>query len=169
MTVQPREKVAQRDLIHVYKYLMGEKRIGSWTLLSGVLQTDRRLWAQTEMEEIPFKHRKNIFCPEDCQTLQHVAYRGCGVLIVGDTKNLPGHCPEQRGLVDLALSSGVGLAEVQRCLPTSVFLQFCDLPASSVPRCWCPMPSRLSRQLLSTTALGCSFLYFQKFRLPRGR
>lgn len=140
------------------------KRIGSWAFLSGVREKTGGCGQKP-------KYRKSHLntCCEGCQTLQHVAYRGYGVLILAGTKNLPRHCPERCAVVDPALSCRFGLAEVQRCPPTSVFLQFCDLPASPAPQCWCLKPSRLSHQLLGTTALGCSFLYFQKFQLPWGR
>lgn len=42
MVVQTKEREAPGDLIHRYKYLMEEKRIGSWTLPSVILCKDRR-------------------------------------------------------------------------------------------------------------------------------
>lgn len=55
MTVQIKEGQAPGDLIHMYKYLMEEKRIGSWTLPRGILCKDRRMCiSQTEIQEINF-------------------------------------------------------------------------------------------------------------------
>lgn len=55
MTVQIKEGQAPGDLIHMYKYLMEEKRIGSWTLPRGILCQDRRMCiSQTEIQEINF-------------------------------------------------------------------------------------------------------------------
>ena len=45
VTIEPREKKTQEDLITVYKYLMGEER---WkqTLSSDAQWQDKRPWAQ---------------------------------------------------------------------------------------------------------------------------
>lgn len=62
MIVQTKEGEAPGDLIHMYKYLMEEKRTGTWTLPSGIQCKDRRMCiSQTEIQEIPFKCRKITF------------------------------------------------------------------------------------------------------------
>lgn len=54
--------------------------------------------------------------------LEQVALNHCGVCIFGDAKNLAGRNPEQLGVVDPALSIGVGLCDLQRALTTSSML-----------------------------------------------
>ena len=44
---------------------------------------------------------------------------------LGDTQNQGGRDPGRPGLAHPALSSDVGLDDLQRCLPTAVFLWFC--------------------------------------------
>lgn len=74
------------------------------------------LWMiQTEIQEILFKHKKKVFYCGD-HSLEEVAQKGCG-----DIQNTMGHCTEQRALTALAFSRGLGLDNLQRCLPTSTF------------------------------------------------
>ena len=63
--------------------------------------------------------------------LAQVAQRVCGVSISRDTKILPGCHPVQRVLGDPA-RQGAELDDLQRSLPTSAILQFCDY---STPNC----------------------------------
>lgn len=55
----------------------------------------KRNGAQTEMQEIRFKHKKELFYSEGDQTLDEGAQRGCGVSPFGDTQKLSGYSPEQ--------------------------------------------------------------------------
>ena len=48
--------------------------------------------------EIPLKHNKPLFYCEGGQTLEEVAWRGCGVSILGDIQNPSGHGPGQPAL-----------------------------------------------------------------------
>jgi len=61
-------------------------------------------WAQTETQEIPFKHKKKLFYSEGGQTPKEVAQRIRRVSIFGDIQNPPGHASEQPAVVVLALS-----------------------------------------------------------------
>lgn len=63
-TTQPGEEEAQGYAISVYKYLMEEARHNQ-TLLSGDLWKNKRRWPQTEIQEIPLKHKKQLFYCED--------------------------------------------------------------------------------------------------------
>jgi len=52
------------------------------------------------VQEITYQYWKNpniLYCEGD-QALAHVAQRGCGVSLLGDIQNLPGHSPEQPAL-----------------------------------------------------------------------
>lgn len=60
-------------------------------------------------------------------TLAEVAQRGCGDSNLEVIQNLAGLHPWQLVLVDSALSRGVGLDGLQRLLPTSTILQFCNI------------------------------------------
>ena len=66
--VQPGEKTAQEDLIHVYKYLQGRCRGWSQALFSGAWCQDKRQWAQTETQEV---------LSEDQATLSNVRGTEC--------------------------------------------------------------------------------------------
>ena len=62
------------------------------------------------------------FCDKSTVTLEQVAWKGCGVSILGDIQNPAGH--GQPALAKPALSRGVGLGDLQRSLPTSAVLWF---------------------------------------------
>lgn len=55
-TVHPREERVQRDLINIYKYLMGGVKKKKWSraVLSDAQRWGRRQWAQTAIQEILF-------------------------------------------------------------------------------------------------------------------
>lgn len=57
-------------------------------------------------------------------TLGQVSQRGCPIFTFGDTQNLTVHSPEQPAVADSALSKG--LDDLQRCLPASAVLWFCN-------------------------------------------
>lgn len=66
----------------------------SWTLLSGVQGQDKTKQTQTEIQEIPFSHKKNLFHSKHGQTLKHLDQGGCGVSILGGTQNSTGQGPK---------------------------------------------------------------------------
>ena len=51
---------------------------------------------------------------------------GCGASILRDVQNLTGQSPKQPALGDPSLSRWVGPDSLQRCLPTSTILWFCE-------------------------------------------
>lgn len=90
---------------------------------------NKRQWAETGIQEIPCKYKKNLFYCELGQILEQVAKKDLGVSILESSKNLNGHGPEQPAETEPALSSGVGQGDVQRSLTTSV-----------IPLISCPYP-----------------------------
>lgn len=54
--------------------------------------------------------------------VEQVVQRGCGVSVLGDTKNLKAHEPEQRALANPALVRGVGQDNLHKCLLNSLIL-----------------------------------------------
>lgn len=79
---------------------------------------------QRENQEIPFKQAKKCFYCEGDEIPEQGAQRGYGVSTAKDIQNLSGHSPEQQAVSDLALITGVGLSDLQGCLPTSATLRF---------------------------------------------
>lgn len=66
---------------------------------------DRRQWARSEMEEIPFKENKISFHRECGEVLEQAVQRGCGVSTCGDVLVPAGCSPGQAALSVPALSS----------------------------------------------------------------
>lgn len=62
--------------------------------------------------------KKKIYCGSG-HTLKEVAWKFCVVFIPGIIQNLTGHSPRQPAIGHPALSRGVGLDDLQGCLPTS--------------------------------------------------
>lgn len=95
------EKV-QGDLTNVYKSLKGGKEKQGARLFS-LVSTDR---TRSNKQEFPNRklnlNKRNFFYCEGGQTLEHVAWRGYGVSVLGDIKNLTGHDPKQPDLGDPA-------------------------------------------------------------------
>lgn len=63
------------------------------------------------------------------QVVKHwnsAAQRGYAISSFGDIQHPTGHVPEQPALADPALSRGVGQDNLQRCLPSSAILWFCE-------------------------------------------
>lgn len=56
--------------------------------------------------------------------MEQVAWRSCGVYIPGDKQNPTGHRHKPSTLGYPALRKGVGLGDLQSCLPTSKILWF---------------------------------------------
>lgn len=112
---------AGEDFSDVCKPPTGRSGMGSdsawWCAVEGQEST-----AQTEIQEIPFKHRTLL--------LWAWGNAGAGCLIFGHAQNLTGRNPEQRAVVPPALGRGVGLGDLQRSLPTSSMLwfQLCNMP-----------------------------------------
>lgn len=57
---------------------------------------------------IPFNIRKSYF-DEGGRTLEQIAWRVCGVSILGEVQNLTGHNPKTPAQLDTALSGKTGL------------------------------------------------------------
>lgn len=72
---------AQGGLIHVYRYLMGDKRSGSQTLPSGTQRQDKKEQDLTEIQDIPLK--KKLFYGEGGQMLAQAAHSGGAVFVLG--------------------------------------------------------------------------------------
>lgn len=81
---------------------MGEYVKGNQTLLSTAQWQDKKQWAQPQTQVILFVHKKIVFDCEGSQTLEQVALRVCGLLTLGDIKNLSGHGSGQLALGDPA-------------------------------------------------------------------
>ena len=79
-------------------------------------------WAQTEIQEILFTCKKNLFHCEGGQAWEQVAQRGCGVSIPGDTQNPTEHVREQSDLADPTQSQRIRLDNLQRSLLPSTIL-----------------------------------------------
>lgn len=95
---------------------MGEYVKGNQTLLSTAQWQDKKQWAQPQTQEILSEHKKTVFDCEGSQTLEQVALRGCGLLTLGDIKNLAGHGPGQLSLGEPCLRREVGL-DLKESLP----------------------------------------------------
>lgn len=83
---------------------------------------DNRQWAHTEIrKKYPIQLKKKLLTVrvvKHCNRLPGKLRN----LHLGNNQNLTGQDPEQLSLVDPALSSAVGLCDLQRSLPTSTFL-----------------------------------------------
>ena len=96
------------------------------------MEPDSSQWSLVTGHKLKYKKfhlniRENLFsCEGDC-TLEQVAARGCGVSVLGDIKNPTGHGPGQPAVVDTTLSRRAGLDLLQRYLPISTPLSFCEL------------------------------------------
>jgi len=108
----------RRDHRNMDKYLSGI--LTELCFPIGVQQEDKRPWAQTKLQEIPFNIRKKtIFTVKDgVQTLEQ---RGCGVSVSGDTQKPNGNSPEQVFIVDChclrAHEAGGNTAQLHRFAP----------------------------------------------------
>jgi len=82
---------------------------GGWdqTVFSGAQRQDKGQWAQTEAQEVPSEHEKELLHSEGNGTLEQVAQGGCGVSFSGDIQDLPGQCPAQPALGDPASAGGL--------------------------------------------------------------
>lgn len=82
---------------------------------------DKGQWEQTETQQILIKYKKkNLW--EGGETLAQIAWGGYGVSTLGDIQSPTGHGPGQPAVADPALSKGVGLNDLQRCLSASAVL-----------------------------------------------
>lgn len=63
----------------------------------------------------------------DGSTPEQVARKRCEVSVLGDVQSAAGHSPGQPAVVSLSLRRGIGLGDLQRCLPSSTVLWFCGI------------------------------------------
>ncbi|KAK4830404.1 hypothetical protein QYF61_010915 [Mycteria americana] len=70
--------------------------------------SDKKQWAQIQIQEIQLKHKKFYYCESD-QRLDQSAQRPYGISIFGDIQNATGHGRGQPAVVGPALSRGIGL------------------------------------------------------------
>ena len=68
------------------------------TLFSGDQWQDKGQWAQTEAQEVPAEHKKELLHFEGDGALEQVSQRGCGFSFSGDIQNPPGRGPVQPAL-----------------------------------------------------------------------
>lgn len=96
-TVPPGEEEAWGNLSSV---MGGSKEDGHSSQWCG---KDRSHWSQLEIQDIQFKHTKNLLYCEGVWTLKQDAW-SCGVSILQDTQNQTEHSLEQRASGGSALS-----------------------------------------------------------------
>ena len=75
-------------------------------LLSGAQEQHKGQQAQTEEQELPPEHEKELHSEGD-GALEQVAQRSCGVSFSGDIQDLPGQGPMQTTLADPASAGGL--------------------------------------------------------------
>lgn len=120
-----------------------------------VQQQDKTQQAQTEIQEIGLKYKKNLLYSEGGQTVEQVAQQGCE-----DTPNPTGEDTEQPALADPSLTCRGDLVDFQMSLlrslhRISIFLWFCGI-------CGCHPPAYFPESLNFMTS---SFLPPSKFTL----
>lgn len=141
--------------INVYKYLKGEcKEDGD--MLFSVVPSDR-----TRGNGHKLKHRgnslsiwKHFFCCESDWELAQVAQEGCGITLLRDIQKSSG-C---RGENWPYLRSGAGPDDLQRSLPTSIILWFCDKRIKSVSLLYLREPGSLQNSVLAYQ-IDCRLFY----------
>ncbi|GAB0207908.1 mitochondrial enolase superfamily member 1 [Grus japonensis] len=107
------------DLINAYKYLKGMGQEDEARLFSVESQQQDK---GHNLEHKKFHLEEKLLHFEGDRALEQVAQRGCGVSFSGDIQNPPGCNPVQPALGEPALAEGVGLDDLQRCLPTPTIL-----------------------------------------------
>ena len=114
------------DLTNAYKYLKGGcQEDGARLFSDGAQRQDKGQWAETEAQEVPSEHEKELLPSEGDGALEQVAQRGGGFSFSGDIQTLPGQGPVQPALGDTALAGGLDLDDPQRSLPIPNILWFC--------------------------------------------
>lgn len=81
-------------------------------------------WAQTEIQGIPFKHRRTLVL-QGCPNTGSSCPESCGVFILGGNQNTFGYGSEQS--TSACVEQGVlEVDDCQTCLPTSAVQLFSD-------------------------------------------
>ena len=95
-------------LIYAHKYLKGGLS-GGWsqTLYCGAQRQDKGQQAQTEAEEVPSEHEKELLPSEGDGALEQAAQGDCGFSFSGDIEDPPGQGPVQPALGDSASTGGL--------------------------------------------------------------
>ena len=82
---------------------------GGWgqTLFSGAQWQDKGKWVQTEAEEVPPEHEKELLHFEGDGAVEQAAQGSCGVSFSGDIQDPPGQGPVQPAVGDPASAGGL--------------------------------------------------------------
>ena len=82
---------------------------GGWgqTLFSGAQWQDKGQQAQTEAQEVPSEHEKELLPSEGDRALEQAAQGGCRVSFSGDIQDPPGQGPVQPAVGDPASARGL--------------------------------------------------------------
>ena len=83
------------------QYLLGG------TYVSNVLLGNKGQWAQTEAQEVPAEHNKELPQSEGDGALEQAAQSGCGISFSGDIQDSPGQGPVQPAVGDPASAGGL--------------------------------------------------------------
>ena len=108
-------------VLYAHKYLKGGCQEDGARLFSFAQRQDKGQWTQTEAEEVPADHKKELLPSEGDGALAQAAQGGCGVSFSRDIQDPPGQGPVQPALGD-SFSGGVGLDDPQRSPPTPTVL-----------------------------------------------
>jgi len=93
-------------------------------MLFSVLPSDRKIDSEHTLKYRKFYLNTGRKTPNLCPTPTQLAQERFGISILGDIQSPSGHGAGQPALGDHPLSSGTGLDDLQRSLPTSIIVHF---------------------------------------------